>query len=87
MNMSAQGYQEWAFILEHAGASIEGMKTSMKKLTVAAEEGNDAFATLGISEEQLAAMSPEETWNATIEALQNVTDDHRKSSTTSSRIA
>ena len=28
MNMSAQGYQEWAFILEHAGASIEGMKTS-----------------------------------------------------------
>ena len=75
MNMSAQGYQEWAFILEHAGASIEGMKTSMKKLTVAAEEGNDAFAALGISEEQLAAMSPEETWNATIEALQNVTDE------------
>ena len=75
MNMSAQGYQEWAFILEHAGASIEGMKTSMKKLTVAAEEGNDAFAALGISEEQLAAMSPEETWNATIAALQNVTDE------------
>ena len=75
MNMSAQGYQEWAFILEHAGASIEGMKTSMKKLTVAAEEGNDAFAALGISEEQLAAMSPEETWNATIEALQNVADE------------
>lgn len=75
MNMSAQGYQEWAFILEHAGASIEGMKTSMKKLTVAAEEGNDAFAALGISQEQLAEMSPEETWNATIEALQNVTDE------------
>lgn len=75
MNMSAQGYQEWAFILEHAGASIEGMKTSMKKLTVAAEEGSDAFAVLGISQEQLAEMSPEETWNATIEALQNVTDE------------
>jgi len=75
MNMSAQGYQEWAFILEHAGASIEGMKTSMKKLTVAAEEGNEAFAVLGISQEQLAEMSPEETWNATIEALQNVADE------------
>lgn len=74
MNMSAAGYQEWSFILEHAGASIEGMKNSMKKLTVAAEEGNDAFAALGISQEQLASMTPEETWNATIEALQQVQD-------------
>lgn len=75
MNMSAEGYQTWAFILEHAGASIDGMKNAMKKLTIAAEEGNDAFAALGISEEQLAAMSPEETWSATIEALQNVADE------------
>ncbi len=75
MNMSAEGYQTWAFILEHAGASIDGMKNAMKKLTIAAEEGNDAFDALGISEEQLAAMSPEETWSATIEALQNVADE------------
>ena len=75
MNMSAAGYQEWSFILEHAGASIEGMKNSMKKLTVAAEEGNDAFTALGISQEQLASMTPEETWNATIAALQNVADE------------
>ena len=74
MNMSAAGYQEWAFILEHAGASIDGMKTAMKKLTVAAEEGNDAFTALGISQEDLANMTPEETWNATIEALQQVQD-------------
>jgi len=78
MNMSATGYQEWSFILEHAGTSIEGMKTAMKKLTLAAEENNDAFAALGISEEQLATMSPEETWNATISALQNVTDESRR---------
>lgn len=75
MNMSAQGYQEWSFILQHAGTSIEGMKTSMKKLTVAAEEGNDAFTALGISQEELANMSPEATWNATIAALQNVADE------------
>lgn len=75
MNMTAEGYQTWAFILEHAGASIDGMKNAMKKLTIAAEEGNDAFDALGISEEQLAAMSPEETWSATIEALQNVADE------------
>lgn len=75
MNMTAEGYQTWAFILEHAGASIDGMKTAMKKLTIAAEENNDAFAALGISQEQLAEMSPEETWNATIAALQNVADE------------
>ena len=75
MNMSAAGYQEWSFILEHAGTSIDGMKTAMKKLTVAAEEGDDAFAALGITQEQLAAMSPEETWNATVAALQNVSDE------------
>ena len=74
MNMTAAGYQEWAFILEHAGASIDGMKTAMKKLTVAAEEGNDAFTVLGITQEDLANMTPEETWNATIEALQQVED-------------
>ena len=75
MNMTAEGYQTWAFVLEHAGASIDGMKNAMKKLTIAAEENNEAFAALGISEEQLANMSPEETWNATIEALQNVADE------------
>ena len=75
MQMSVSGYQEWDFVLTHAGSSIEGMKTSMKKLTLAAEENNDAFAALGISEEQLASMSPEETWNATIKALQGVTDE------------
>lgn len=75
MNMSAQAYQEWDFILEHAGSSIDGMKTSMRRLTSAAEEGNEAFAALGISQEDLANMSPEETWSATIEALQNVQDE------------
>lgn len=74
MNMSATAYQEWDFILQHAGASIDGMKTSMRRLTTAAEEGNAAFDALGISQEDLANMSPEETWNATIAALQGVED-------------
>lgn len=75
MNMSATGYQEWDFILQHAGTSIEGMKTSMKKLTLAAQEGNEAFDALGISQEELASMSPEEIWNRTISSLQDVTDE------------
>lgn len=78
MNMSASAYQEWDFILQHAGTSIEGMKTSMRKLTTAAEEGNEAFTALGISQDDLANMSPEEVWNATIAALQNVEDESQR---------
>ncbi len=72
MNMSAEAYQEWDFILEHAGASIESMKTSIKTLSTAAETGNEAFQKLGISQEEIASMSGEELFSATIEALQNV---------------
>ena len=75
MNMSISGYQEWSYILQRNGASIEGMKTAMLKLTKASEEGNKAFKALGISEEELSKMNPEETWNATIKALQNVADE------------
>lgn len=75
MNMSISGYQEWSYILTRNGASIEGMKTAMLKLTKASEEGNKAFKALGISEEELSKMNPEETWNATIKALQNVADE------------
>lgn len=74
MGISAQAYQEWDFILKHAGSSIEGMKTSMLKLTKAAEEGNDAFKDLGISQEDLAKMSQEEIFEATIKGLQGVED-------------
>lgn len=74
MNMSVSGYQEWDYILKRNGSSIESMKTSMLKLTKAAESGDDAFKALGISEENLAKMSPEETFNATIKALQGVED-------------
>lgn len=78
MNMSVQGFQEWSFILERSGASIEGMKTSMLKLTKAAESGDKTFQQLGISQDQLKNMSPEETWNATIAALQKVKDEGQR---------
>lgn len=78
MGISATSYQEWDFILQHAGASIEGMKTSMLKLTKAAESGNEAFSALGISQEELASMSQEEIFAATIKGLQNVTDEGQR---------
>lgn len=74
MGMSAQAYQEWDFIMQHNGTTIEGMKASMKTLANAAENNNDAFQKLGITQEQMASMSQEELFGATIKGLQNVTD-------------
>ena len=74
LGMSAESYQEWDFIMQHAGTSIESMQTGMKTLASAAETGNAAFEALGFTQEQLAGMSQEELFGATIEALQNVED-------------
>ena len=78
MSMSISGYQEWDYILKRNGASIEGMKSAMLKLTKASEDGNKAFKDLGISEEELSKMNPEQTWNRTIQALQGVTDEGKR---------
>lgn len=78
LGMSAEAYQEWDFIMQHAGTSIESMQASMKTLASAAESGNDAFEQLGMTQEQIASMSQEELFGATIEALQNVEDDTQR---------
>ena len=74
-NMSATGYQEWDFILQHVGTSVDGMKTAMKTLTAQAEAGSDAFEALGISSEALETMSQEDLFNAVIAGLQGIEDE------------
>lgn len=78
MGLSTDAYQEWDFVMQHCGTSIEALKPSMKTLAMAAEKGSDAFAQLGISEEQVATMSQEELFNATIAGLQGVTDETQR---------
>lgn len=78
MNLSAESFQEWDFIMQHAGTSIESMQASIKTLSNAAETGNEAFETLGITQEQIAEMSGEELFEATITALQSVEDETQR---------
>lgn len=78
MNMSAEAYQEWDFIMQHAGTSIESMQASIKTLSNAVESGSDAFEQLGMSQEEIASMSGEELFSATIEALQGVEDETQR---------
>lgn len=75
MHISAQAYQEWDFILQHAGTSVDGMKTAMKTLTAQVESGSDAFEALGLSTEQIASMSQEELFGAVITGLQGIEDE------------
>lgn len=78
MNLSAESFQEWDFVMQHAGTSIESMQASIKTLSNAAETENEAFETLGITQEQIAEMSGEELFGATITALQNVEDETQR---------
>lgn len=75
LGMSASAYQEWDAVLQHSGTSIESMQASMKTLATAAETGNAAFEKLGMTQEEIANMSQQELFEATITALQNVTSE------------
>ena len=74
MGMSATAYQEWDAVMQHSGTSMETMKASMKTLANAAESGNEAFATLGITEQELATLNQQELFERTIAGLQNMED-------------
>lgn len=78
MNMSAEAYQEWDFIMQHSGTTIESMQASIKTLSNAAETNSEAFAALGLSQEEIASMSGEELFSATITALQGVSDETQR---------
>lgn len=78
MGVSAQAYQEWDFILQHSGSSMEAMKASMKTLATAAETNNEAFKQLGITEKELASMSQEELFARVIQELQGVEDTTKR---------
>lgn len=74
MGITAEAYQEWDFIMQHCGTSMDSLKSSMKTLATAAETGNDAFAKIGLSQEQIANMSQEDLFSATIAGLQGIDD-------------
>ena len=75
LGMSATAYQEWDAILQHSGSSISALTPAMKTLQAEVAKGGEAFEALGMSQEQVASMSNEELFAATIEALQGMGDE------------
>lgn len=74
IGLSSDAYQEWDFIAQHSGTSMESLKMAMTKLSTAAANGSDAFQKLGISTEEAQKMSREELWNRSIMALTGIED-------------
>lgn len=72
LGMSAKAYQEWDFILTHNGASVDSLQASMKTLSTQAEQNAEEFQALGISEEELAELSPEALFERVIKGLQGM---------------
>lgn len=75
MGLSAEAYQEWDAVMQHSGTSIESLQAGMKTLANAVENENEAFERLGMTQEQIAGMSNEDLFSATITALQNVENE------------
>lgn len=75
MGISAKAYQEWDFVMQHNGTSMETLKAGMKTLANAVDSGNDAFQRLGISQKEISKLNQEELFERTISALQNVEDE------------
>lgn len=78
LGLSSAAYQEWDYIMERCGASIDSMTVAMKTLATSAETGKDALAELGISQAQLTQMSQEDAFGLVIQRLQGVENQTRR---------
>lgn len=72
IGISAQSYQQWSYVMERAGTSVDNLKMGMKTLSAAAESNSDAFKELGISEDQLKSLSQEDLFGEVIKGLSSM---------------
>ena len=85
LGLSTKSYQEWDYVLNLAGTSMQNMNTGMKTMTNqldAAKKGNkDAianFKALGISMNDIKKMSREELFDKTISGFQKMEDGTKR---------
>lgn len=78
LGISSKAYQEWDAVLQHSGTSMGAMSSSFKTLANAAQDASAdqaaAFERIGLSMQDVASMSTEELWSATIAGLQKLED-------------
>lgn len=76
LGVSSTFYQEWDAVLQHSGTSMDSMSATFKKLATASQDASKdqeaAFASLGLSMEQVSSMSTEELFSSVITGLQGM---------------
>lgn len=81
LGLSNEAYQEWDYVLNIAGTSMQNVQMGMKTLTNQIDEAKNGsadaaakFAALGISMEDLETMSREEVFSAAISGFQGMAE-------------
>lgn len=81
--LSREAYQEWAYVAERSGFSMESLGNSVVKLAKNVGSGSEdvmaALEEIGISASWAMTAEPEELFAAVVEGLQNVEDVKRRS--------
>lgn len=76
LGVSSSFYQEWDAVLKHSGTSMDGMSATFKKLATASQDASadqvKAFEAIGLSMDEVASMSTEDLFTATITGLQGM---------------
>lgn len=85
LGFSREGFQEWEFILSQSGASIDGMKTGMNKLTTTLDDfrsgsktASEAFERIGLSMSDVEGLSQEDLFETVVMQLQDVSDESER---------
>ena len=81
IGLSAKAYQEWDYVLQINGSSIESMSTGMKTLTnkfdeamMGSKSATETFERLGLSMEDIQGLSREDLLSEVIFAFQDMED-------------
>lgn len=72
IGMTKESFQQWDYIMQINGSSIETLQMGMKTLSTAAQNESDAFNELGLSQEFVKSASPEELFESTVAKLQEM---------------
>ena len=79
VNMTAEGYQKWSYVMDAAGISSGALGTAMKAVGKAADKNNDSFQKLGISQKEVASLSDQELFERSIKGLAQMGDNAERS--------
>ena len=78
IGISTDAYQKWDYVMQRAGGNVDQLKMGMKTLSQQAEKNSDAFQELGISQEEVASMSKEDLFEATVKGLSDMEDSTKR---------